>query len=574
MNLQLSLKYRPKNFNDVIYHEEVKRILINSILSGDISNAFLFYGDRGTGKTTVARIFAKALNCENLINKFDPCNNCFSCNEINASVHPDIFEIDAASKNTVDSVRELIDGAKYLPIRSKYKIYILDEVHMFSNSAFNSLLKILEEPPQHVRFILNTTESYKIPNTVISRCQRLNFKKIPDTVIADQLQKICYLESIKIENNALKVLSSIADGSLRDGLSLLDQVAILTEKNIKLSDLSSVLGYQEDVEILIDLIIVILSCNASLALSIFFQIYQKNVSYDLFFEKILDLIVNLITVKATGNDFDNNFFANVSQLKIEQLLENHDLNQLNLLWDGFSNGYKLLKLNFYSDNLNLMNLTILRCCCINLVKDKGLEEISENNLITDGNISNFRENIENITYSDFVEDKEVEVIDVEIIETKKTDIPDNIDRKVHSDNVKIFTHNDLIKILHGMNESEMVAVAKKYISIFDYEKYEIFDKSNLPAKYLQFFFKILRKNTEKKWKIILCDEDESVNQSWELNLNSDNIEYVESDHKRNIVNNNIAEFKKIKEEICNSNEFFKNTSKAFNISSDNVKISK
>jgi DNA polymerase-3 subunit gamma/tau len=594
MNLQLSLKYRPKNFDDVIYHEEVKRILINSILSCDISNAFLFYGDRGTGKTTVARIFAKALNCENLINKFDPCNSCFSCNEINAAVHPDIFEIDAASKNTVDSVRELIDGAKYLPIRSKYKIYILDEVHMFSNSAFNSLLKILEEPPKHVRFILNTTENHKIPNTVISRCQRLNFKKIPDRVIADQLQKICHLEFIKIESNALKVLSSIADGSLRDGISLLDQVSILTKKNIKLSDLSAVLGYQEDVEILIDLIIAALSCDAKLALSIFYKIYQKNVSYDLFFEKILDLIVNFITVKATGNDYDNTFFVNVSLLKIEEFLKNHDLNQLNLLWDCFANGYKLLKLNFYSNNFNLMNLTILRCCCINLiekkslVKETSLKKISESNLTIDSNVSTFEESIEQINYSNSTQNEEVVLndikdnsikindntgADIEITETKNIDELKNINDSVNSSNIKNFTHNDLIKILHGMNESDMVVVAKQYIGIFDYEKYEILDKGKLPSKYLQFLLKILRKNTEKKWKIVIVDDGE-VDQNVNLNTNLDNTKSLEEDSEKNLLHNSVSEIQEIKEEFCNSSEFFQGISKTFNISFDNVKVSK
>jgi DNA polymerase-3 subunit gamma/tau len=568
MNLQLSLKYRPKNFSDVVYHEEVKKVLANSILSGDVANAFLFYGDRGTGKTTIARIFAKALNCENMIDGFNPCNRCFSCNEINMSVHPDIFEIDAASKNTVDSVRDLIDGAKYLPIRSKYKIYILDEVHMFSNSAFNSLLKILEEPPSHVRFFLNTTEYHKIPKTVVSRCQRLNFKKIPNYVIAQQLKKVCGFENIEITDDALNALSFMSDGSMRDGLSLLDQVTILTKKNIKLHDVSSILGYQEDSEILIDLIIGVLECDAKLSLEIFGEIYQRNVSYDLFFEKILDIITNLIIVKVTGEIKYNDVFPNVQKSKIGSLLQSTDQNKLNALWDIFSNGYKLLKSGFYSNNLSLLNLTILRCCCVNFNSAQDLGEKFEVNSKTSSDSSEIKSDGQNnMTISDAKES----VVHKNKDENQKENIIESPVIKEDLKDNKNFVHGDLVKILHQMNEFEMVSVSKDFIHIFNFDKYEILDTNRLPSKYLQFFLKILRQNTEQRWRIIISDDEDDKKGSDNSDLTSlTDIKIVE-----NVSNNsNIEEFENVKGKFVNSNEFFRNFNKTFNVNINGVKVTK
>ncbi len=215
-------KYRPQDFNNLYGQENIKKLLIESIKSKKLSHAYLFSGPRGTGKTSTAKLFAKTINCENPIDGI-PCNNCPSCTNYEES--PDIIEIDAASNNGVDEIRDLRDNAKILPTFSKYKVYIIDEVHMLSQSAWNAFLKILEEPPKHIVFILATTEIQKVPITILSRCQRFNFKKISPNTIAENIKRISQLEEIKIEDEAIQYLAELSDGGMRDALSFLDQLS-------------------------------------------------------------------------------------------------------------------------------------------------------------------------------------------------------------------------------------------------------------------------------------------------------------------------------------------------------------
>lgn len=222
-------KYRPKDFNDLYGQENIKKLLIDSIINEKISHAYLFSGPRGTGKTSTAKLFAKTINCENSNNGI-PCNKCISCTNYDNS--PDIIEIDAASNNGVDEIRDLRENAKILPTFSRYKIYIIDEVHMLSQSAWNAFLKILEEPPKHVIFILATTEIQKIPVTILSRCQRFNFQRIDNNVIVENILRISKNEKIKITDEAAKYLAILADGGMRDALSLLDQ---LSKENIEIT---------------------------------------------------------------------------------------------------------------------------------------------------------------------------------------------------------------------------------------------------------------------------------------------------------------------------------------------------
>ena len=215
-------KYRPQDFNSLYGQDNIKKLLIESIKNNQIAHAYLFSGPRGTGKTSTAKLFAKTINCENPIDGI-PCNNCPACNNYEQSA--DIIEIDAASNNGVDEIREIRNNAKILPTFSKYKIYIIDEVHMLSQSAWNAFLKILEEPPKHVIFILATTEIQKVPITILSRCQRFNFQRINTQVIYQNLEKISKEENIEIEEDALKYIAELADGGMRDALSVLDQLS-------------------------------------------------------------------------------------------------------------------------------------------------------------------------------------------------------------------------------------------------------------------------------------------------------------------------------------------------------------
>ncbi len=234
-------KYRPKDFDEMIGQDVIVKTLKNSIEKNKISHAYLFTGPRGTGKTSAAKIFAKTINCKNLINNM-PCENCDCCKQFNSQQNIDIIEIDAASNNGVDEIRELKNKVNLVPSISKYKVYIIDEVHMLSTSAFNALLKTLEEPPSHVIFILATTDPHKVLPTILSRCQRFDFKKVSENKIYERLSYILEKEKIEIEDIALKEIARLANGGLRDALSILDQVIAYSDSKITEDDVHEVNG--------------------------------------------------------------------------------------------------------------------------------------------------------------------------------------------------------------------------------------------------------------------------------------------------------------------------------------------
>ena len=233
-------KYRPKTFDEVAGQEVVVKTLKNSVINNKINHAYLFAGPRGCGKTTIAKIFAKLVNCENSSNGI-PCNKCVCCTQSNEQ-NMDVIEMDAASNNGVDEIREINNKVKLAPTLGKYKIYIIDEVHMLTIGAFNALLKTLEEPPAHVIFILATTDPHKVPITILSRCQRFDLKKISDEQIYNRLKYICDNENIKIEEDAIFEIARLGDGSLRDAISILDQVVAYTNETITLNDIHEVNG--------------------------------------------------------------------------------------------------------------------------------------------------------------------------------------------------------------------------------------------------------------------------------------------------------------------------------------------
>ena len=242
MDYQVSArKYRPGTFDDVIGQPHVVQTLVNSINTKRIAQAYLFSGTRGVGKTTVARILAKALNCERGPTG-TPCGACSNCLEIAQGSSVDVMEIDGASNTSVDDVREIRENVKFAAFHGKYRIYIIDEVHMLSNSAFNALLKTLEEPPPHVVFIFATTEIHKIPATILSRCQHYNFRRIPRTEIVERLRHVMSQDQIVIEERSLMALARASEGSMRDGLSLLDQAVAFGGKTILHTDLEALLG--------------------------------------------------------------------------------------------------------------------------------------------------------------------------------------------------------------------------------------------------------------------------------------------------------------------------------------------
>jgi len=239
--LVLARKWRPKNFADTVGQEHVLRALGNALASQRLHHAYLFAGTRGVGKTTIARILAKALNCESGITA-EPCGECSACREIDEGRFVDLIEVDAASRTKVDDTRELLDNVQYSPARGRYKVYLIDEVHMLSKSSFNALLKTLEEPPPHVKFLLATTDPQKLPITVLSRCLQFNLKRLTPKLIGDRLEHICAAEDVQAEPAALAMLARAADGSLRDALSLLDQAIAYCGGEITEGAVATMLG--------------------------------------------------------------------------------------------------------------------------------------------------------------------------------------------------------------------------------------------------------------------------------------------------------------------------------------------
>ena len=291
-------KYRPQKFDEVVGQEPVITTLKNSIKDNKISHAYLFCGPRGTGKTTMARIFAKALNCEKGLGM--QCNECSNCKSITRGDHPDVIEIDAASNSSVESVRDLIENVSYNPIKSKYKIYIIDEVHNMSNAAFNALLKTLEEPPEFVIFILATTEPQKIIPTILSRVQRFDFEKINQNLLIKNMENILKKENVKYDVDALKIIANLSDGGVRDSLSLLDQLVSYAGDKIGVEDVNKLFGLMS-IEEEIKVVDYIEKKEYENLLSLIKNKYESGVDIVRFHQDLIDIYVDLLKYRVTNN---------------------------------------------------------------------------------------------------------------------------------------------------------------------------------------------------------------------------------------------------------------------------------
>jgi DNA polymerase III subunit gamma/tau len=298
MDYQVSArKYRPGTFDDVIGQPHVVQTLVNAITTKRIAQAYLFSGTRGVGKTTVARILAKALNCEQGPTGM-PCGICVNCTEIAQGHSVDVIEIDGASNTSVDDVREIRENVKFTPFKGAYRVYIIDEVHMLSNSAFNALLKTLEEPPSHVVFIFATTEIHKIPATILSRCQHYNFRRIAKTEIIARLRHVAEQDGIELEERSLAALARASEGSMRDGLSLLDQAVAFGGKSIVHADLETLLGAVPQ-ELLRSLIQAIISQDSAAALRALSQLIEGGHDLRAYCADVVEYLRNLLVVSVT-----------------------------------------------------------------------------------------------------------------------------------------------------------------------------------------------------------------------------------------------------------------------------------
>ena len=296
-------KFRPQTFEEVKGQEHIVTTLRNQIKSDRIGHAYLFCGTRGTGKTTIAKLFARAVNCENPIDG-DACGKCYSClNFLNSS---DIVEIDAASNNGVEEIREIRNNIKLMPTKLKYKVYIIDEVHMLSISAFNALLKTLEEPPAHAIFILATTEINKIPNTVISRCQKFDFEKISPELIENQLNYILKKENKIINKDIVSFIAKMSDGGMRDAINMLDQVIALNGKNISVEDVCKLLGEVTNDE-LFTIMDSIFNQDMLGIINILNVLYEKGSNFDNICNKLQVLIRDILIYKNSKKYFDDEY---------------------------------------------------------------------------------------------------------------------------------------------------------------------------------------------------------------------------------------------------------------------------
>ncbi len=336
----LARKYRPKTFAQLKGQEHMVQTLENAIRSGRIAHAFLLTGVRGVGKTTTARLLAKGLNCMGPngdgSETVNPCGVCDSCQAISKDSHMDIIEFDAASQTGVDNIREIIEGVSYRPIKSRYKVYIIDEVHMLSKSAFNALLKTLEEPPLHAKFIFATTEIRKVPVTIRSRCQRFDLRRLDIPVIVDYFKEILTQENLSAEEEALWPLAKAADGSMRDGLSLLDQALNLTDGHLTLDPIQKMLGVGTTAHT-VDLLESLLKGDASSALKLAKDHRQEGIQEDFLIQDLLTL-THQLTLAKMGVELDDSFSGDLKK-RLSQIADMASMAALHRFWQLLTKGH-------------------------------------------------------------------------------------------------------------------------------------------------------------------------------------------------------------------------------------------
>ncbi len=343
----LARKYRPQKFKDLVGQDLLVQILTNAITNERLAHAYILTGVRGVGKTTTARLIAMSINCQNReTNNCEPCGNCDSCKSTGIDSNLDVIEMDAASNTGVDDVREIIDNVKYKPVIGRYKIFIIDEVHMLSKSAFNALLKTLEEPPEHVKFIFATTEVKKIPITVLSRCQRFDLFRIENKKLTEHLLYVVEKENIDIEKDAISLIVRVADGSIRDALSLLDQA--ITNQNIKIDSktITNMLGLADRV-IIFDLIEKILEGNSQDSLDMYRNLYDLGADVIMIFDDLINVVHFITQMKISPNIKDDIYIPENERIRGLELSSKISLNNLNIIWQILFKGYQELQNGYH-----------------------------------------------------------------------------------------------------------------------------------------------------------------------------------------------------------------------------------
>ena len=490
----LALKYRPKLFSDLIGQEVVSDTIYNSIKYDKIPNAFLFTGIRGVGKTTIARLISKALNCKNGIDNIGnqkSCENCH-CEAIAKSNHIDVLEMDAASKTGVDDVRDLIEFSRYGPTSSKYKIFIIDEVHMLSKQAFNALLKTLEEPPEYLKFIFATTELKKIPVTILSRCQRFDLLRVRSEELLKYIKKICDLENGNISDEALKLIVKISEGSVRDSLSLLDRALLSNdkEKRLELSDVQKIFGYF-DKSHLIKIFKYILKGDQNKTLEAYKNIYNQGVEPKIFLNDFLEILyyfknINFLNESTKNFDLNNDEFEAIKEISM-----NLNSETLILFWQFTIN--TLEELDIVADQNISIEMFLIRLLHIKSIKMKDNKDHSDIHIKSDEKkletkIQKKRDPINQI--KNVVQEKSLNDIETNKIKTK---------------NISIKSLSDLIDLCNVKKEIKLKYELENNVNLvsFEHGRIEISINEKLEKDFIKILSAKLLEWTNERWMITL-----------------------------------------------------------------------
>ena len=506
----LALKYRPQTFEDLIGQDVIAETILNSIKSNKVPNAYLFTGIRGVGKTTTARLISRALNCLKGIESICKENLCNNCEAISNSNHIDVLEMDAASKTGVDDIRDLIEFSRYGPSSAKYKIFIIDEVHMLSKQAFNALLKTLEEPPEYLKFIFATTEIKKIPITVVSRCQRFDLARVKSLELFNFIKKITEKEKGKATDDALKLIVKISEGSVRDALSLLDRALIGQEKEIEL-DLKTtqkIFGYF-DKSNLIELFSNIFEGEEKRVLEIYRTIYDQGVEPKIFLNDFLELLYyfkNISSLKIDGTNFNLN---DKEFNSIKEIANNINNETLLLFWQFTIK--TLEEIEIVSNQHIAMEMFLIRLIYLKeisnhssaLVENKNLSEVNINHI--DENNTKNKQKMDDYQFD--VNGKTIGQIKNVVQEKKQTkkSISENAEQK----NLQIKTFDDLIDVCNFKKEIKLKYELETNVNLlsFDNQRIEISFNEKLEKNFIKNLSSKLYEWTNNRWIISLSKKN-------------------------------------------------------------------
>ena len=517
----LALKYRPQVFEDLIGQEIVAQTIFNSLKLNKVPNAYLFNGIRGVGKTTIARIVAKALNCKNGIEKLCKNNFCENCEAIANSNHIDVLEMDAASKTGVDDVRDLIEFSRYPPTTAKFKIFIVDEVHQMSKAAFNALLKTLEEPPDYLKFIFATTEIKKIPVTVVSRCQRFDLSRVKSKELFEYIKKIKDLEKGKATDEALKLIVKISEGSVRDALSLLDRALISKSdgQELDFKNAQKIFGYF-DKSSLIELFKNLFEGNEENVIRIYRSIYDKGVEPKIFLNDFLELLY---------------YFKNISSLKLEGTnfsLNDEEFKQISELAAAVNSETMMLFWQFTIKTMDELNIVSNQNLSIEmfLIRLLYLKHVKQNNILETNNI-NISDNKLNDQDKLFTttDDKNLNIKNKTISQIKNIFQEEKTLPKTQLNGIKgkieIKDFDDLINICNQKKEIKLKYELETNVNLVSFEdqRIEISFNENLDKDFVKDLSTKLFGWTNKRWIITLSKKNGTLTKKQVEKQNKQNL---------------------------------------------------